>query len=173
MTDARLSNSLPTSNGGRQTIKLTPSANTGTWVATLSDGSTVVENQGEWVVREGESTPWVRLTHFLGDNDLHLTSLRLNFNGRTVHLPRPSFDKFGYAEIAKEPLYYSLSYHVEAEMDMSGGLVDQTLFMDLAAHYPNDQALHYIQDMTGGNNSWVVLTEGHQPLASTPRRKND
>jgi hypothetical protein len=108
----------------------------------------------------------------LGDNDLTLTSLRLNFNGRTVHMPRPGFDKFGYADSTREPLFYSLSYHVEAEMDMGGGLLEQTLFMDLAAHYPNDMTVHYVQDVTGANNGWVVVTEGHQALATTPRKRD-
>jgi hypothetical protein len=140
----------------------------GTWIATLSNGDTVAEHTGNFEFLEGEPTPWVRLTHFVGDNQLHLTSLRFNFNGRTVHMPRTKLDKFGFAERNRPPAYYSLQYHHEAEMDMTGELKNREFFVDLAAHYPQF-AVHFIQDLQQGDNSWVVVTD---PGALAPTRRD-
>jgi len=137
------------------------------WIATISDGSTAVEHSGEYTVRPGERKPWVRLCTFLAENDLHLTSLRLNLMGRTIHLPRSKFDRFDMNERSRAPHSYSLQYHIEGELD--NGTFSQTQFVDLAAHY-DGFSVHYVQDITDGNNSWVIVTEGDSPLAETPRR---
>lgn len=142
------------------------------WVATLSDGSTVVEHEGEYAQVPGERKPWVKLVQFAGQNKLHLTSLRLNFRGRTVHLPRAKFDRFDFNDKAVAPLSYSLQYHLEAEMGPDGSFGNEHRFVDLAAHYP-EFTVHYIQDITDGNNSWVLITKGDLPLAESPRHSID
>jgi hypothetical protein len=136
------------------------------WVATLSDGSTAVEHEGEYTEVPGERKPWVRLVQFAGTNDLHLTSLRINFRGRTVHMPRSKFERFGYEAVA--PLSYSVQYHAEVEMDTEGVLKNQSRYIDLAAHFPQ-YSVHYIQDIEDGNNSWVLITQNDTPLAESPR----
>lgn len=136
------------------------------WVATLSNGTTAVEHIGEYTVKPGERKPFVKLAEYLADNDLHLTSLRLNIKGRTIHMPRVNFDRFNLNEKSRAPLFYSLQYFLEAEMG-GGGLEKQTHFADLVAHYPAFD-VHYIQDITDGNNSWVTVTENYTPMARTP-----
>lgn len=139
------------------------------FIATLSDGSTAVEEKGQWVTKYGERKPWVRLTQWAAKEKLHLTSLRLNIDGRTIHMPREKFDKFSIENVA--PDYYSLSYHLEVDDAMSGQS-NQTYFIDLAAHYDESHmTVHYIQDTTDGNNSWVVVTKDDQPIVPSPRRK--
>lgn len=138
------------------------------WVATLSDGSTAVEHSGEYQIVPGERKPWVRLCEFAAENDLHLTSLRLNYKGRTVHMPRPKFDRFDFNENNRAPLSYSLQYHLEGEMNDDGSF-SQVHFIDLAAHY-EQLTVHFIQEL-GGSNSWVLVTEGDVPLAETPRSR--
>lgn len=140
---------------------------TAQWVATLSDGTTVVEHNGDFQIKPGERKPWVRLCQFTEDNNLHLTSLRLNYDGRTVHMPRSSLGRFGIGEVNQSPSCYSLQYHIEGEM-RNGGELEQTLFVDMAAHY-DDFIVHYIQDVTNGNNSWVIVTKGAERLAVTPK----
>lgn len=136
------------------------------WVATLSDGTTAVEHSGQYQIIPGERKPWIRLTQFLVENDLHLTSLRLNFRGRTIHMPRATFDRFGLGEKNCAPSFYSLQYLIEGELGDDGTL-EQTTFIDLVAHYDELQ-VHYIQDITDGNTSWVVVTEGLRTMAPTP-----
>lgn len=137
-----------------------------TWVATLSDGSTVAEHTGEYQHIPGERTPWVRLTQFAAKNKLYITSLRLNFRGRTIHMPRPNFGRFGLNKVSRAPLFYSLNYMVEGEMS-GDELIHQTTFVSLVAHY-SDFDVHYIQDTEEGNNSWVLVTEGYNPAAPSP-----
>lgn len=137
------------------------------FVATLSDGSTAVEESGEWVTRYGERKPWVRLIQFVAKNGLHLTSLRLNIDGRTIHLPREKFDRFSLEGMT--PNFYSLNYHLEVD-DINAGGGKQTHFVDLAAHF-DDFSVHYIQDISQGSNSWIVVTKGDQPLVPSPRKK--
>lgn len=138
------------------------------WIATLSDGTTAVEHSGEYQVVPGQRKPWVRLCEFAADNDLHLTSLRLNFRGRTIHMPRPKFDRFGFDVNNRAPLSYSLQYHLEGEIDEAGAF-SQAHFIDLAAHYEN-LVVHFIQELDG-NNSWVVVSEGDMPMAESPRSR--
>jgi hypothetical protein len=137
------------------------------WIATLSDGTTAVEHSGEWQIIPGQRKPWVRFCEFAAKNKLHLTSLRLNFKGRTIHMPRSKFDRFDMNVRNRAPLSYSLQYHIEAEMDELGA-VSQQEFIDLASHY-GDFTVHYVQELGVGNNSWVIVTDDDQPLAESPR----
>lgn len=139
------------------------------WVATTSDGTTYVEHTGEYVLKPGERMPWVRLTRDLAAKGEYITSLRLNFKGRTIHMPRPNFGKFGLDDKVRSPLFYSLQYMIER--DMGGEMVD-TEFVDLIAHYPTFE-VHYVQDTTDGNNSWVIVTEGSPTMAPSPRIQSE
>jgi len=139
------------------------------WVATLSDGTTAVEHSGEYTVVPGQRKPWVRLCEFAGNNGLHLTSLRLNYKGRTIHMPREKLDRFSLQDKIRAPLSYSLHYHLEADMPIAGGPLNETHFINLVAHYPDD-AVHYVQDITDGNNSWVIVTDDVATMAESPRK---
>lgn len=140
-----------------------------TWVATLSDGSTVAEHSGEFQLIDGQRKPWVRLCSFAAEGDLHLTSLRLNHKGRTTHMPRSNFLRFGLE--SRAPLSYALEYKVEAEMGDDGTFGDTKQFIALVALFDKFE-VHFIQDLQDGNNSWVAVTEGYLPMAETPRRKD-
>lgn len=164
MADVRLN--LPTSTGDGK-IKLTPTID-GTWVATLSNGKTITEKSGEWTIKSGEPLPWTRLCYFLADNDLLVTSLRYNFKGHTIHMPRAKLDKFGLTPRA--PKSYSLAYKIEAEMDLNGGEVDQKAFVALTAHY-DGFAVNFVQDLQDGKNNWVIVTDDMEGLAQTPVNK--
>lgn len=134
------------------------------WIATLDDGTTAVEHRGEYQIVPGERTPWVRFCVFAANGNRRLTSLRLWFRGRTIHMPREKFNRFGLPSLP--PLYYSLQYHLEAD-DMFSGSPNEERFVDLAAHFETF-IVHYIQDVTEGSNSWVVVTDTHKRLATSP-----
>jgi len=144
------------------------------WVATLSNGTTASQHEGSWKVIPGERTPWYRLTEYLHGNNLYLTSLRLNIDGRTIHMPRANFTKFGMENASVAPIFYSLKYIADLITDV--GTVDgqnvQQHFVDLTAHYQGFN-VHYVQEVTnGGNNGWVVVTDATSedaPLAPTPK----
>ena len=142
-----------------------------TFVATLSDGSTAVEESGEWVTLPGERKPWVRLCNFAYENGLYLTSLRLNYKGTTIHLPREKFSRFGLEDVVVTPDHYSLSYQIEAEIGgEDGGFGNEQLYIDLAAHFEEGFVVHYIQQITTQDHSWVVVTKGAHRMAESPSR---
>ena len=121
------------------------------WIATLSDGATAVEHKGEYKIIPGERKPWVRLCRNLASEGKWITSLRVQIGKKTVHLPRIE-GKFK----TRPPKYYSLCYHME--LDDIFGTPKEKHFIDLSAHY-GDFAVHYIQDITEGNNAWVTVTD--------------
>lgn len=141
-----------------------------TWVATVNNGQTLTER--DFNLEPGQRKPWVQLTQLLGREGLYLTSLRLNYKGRTLHMPRTNFPKFGYEDISRAPLFYSLVYHVEGDMQFDNDVpfMEQTNFIELAAHYDGFM-VRYIQDTTDGNNAWIVVSDDIRAVAETPRRK--
>jgi len=138
------------------------------WVATLSDGTTAAEESGEWKEVPGEKKPWVRLVEFAGKNKLYLTSLRLNIDGRTIHMPRDAFDRFNFNETQMVPNSYSLTYHLEGEL--SGAIINEERFIDLAAHF-DGFAVHYLQNITNPNLSWVIVSNGKGRMAQSPDKR--
>jgi hypothetical protein len=113
----------------------------------------------------------VKLCDLLAQKKLYLTSLRLNIDGKTIHLPRDNFGRFDMNEKTLAPNYYSLQYHAEAELDEAGeNFFNQVEFIDLAAHY-DGYAVHYIHDITEANNSWVIVTDGTKRMATTPDKR--
>lgn len=143
-----------------------------TWVATLSNGHTLTER--DFSVQPGERKPWVQLTQLAAKSGHHVTSLRLNYKGRTIHLPRTNLSKFGYEGINRAPLFYSMVYHVEGDMplndDAEAAFMTQTNYVELAAHYDGFM-VRFIQDITDGNNSWIVVSDDIRAMAESPRRK--
>jgi len=158
------------SNNGSQGIQFAAPDHDGHWVATLSDGTTAVEHRGEWKVEPGQRKPWIRLCNFTADNGLHLTSLRLQFRGRTIHMPRETLYKFGMEERARVPLRYAVQYHLEVDDVLSGNPTGD-IFVDFAAIY-DTFAVHYIQDVSNGRDSWIVVTDPYE-TAPSPKRKVD
>lgn len=135
------------------------------FVATLSDGSTVVEGKTDGFTHEPDlRQPWVRLCSFAAEEGLHLTSLRLNLNGRTIHLPKEQLHRFNLD--TRQPEAYAIQYYLELEDPLSGSPA-QSNFVDYIALY-EDFAVHYIQEIDG-NKSWVAVTEPDAMMPS-PRK---
>ncbi len=148
------------------------------FVATLSDGTTIVEGDKDFKAELGKRTPWYRLTeHLARHDDLHITSLRLNLDGRTIHLPRTNFGRFDMNEYNRAPLFYALEYVLEGSTasDSDGnfsGTWDNEKFVDLIAGFETFE-VHYITSLSN-NTSWIVVTDRKPVMASTwlPRVKD-
>lgn len=131
------------------------------WVATISDGTVATELEGEWTIIPGERKPWVRLCQKLHQEGTWITSLRLNVNGQTIHLPRQN-NKFE----SEPPLYYDVCYH--AEIDDIFGDRTQKDYVDIGAFY-DTFSVHYIHEI-GNNNAWVTINK-KPALNPSPERK--
>lgn len=62
------------------------------WLASLSDGTTVVEGMSPYEIIKGEDSPWLRLIAYLKEEGLHITGLRIQVKKdeeatRTYNLP--------------------------------------------------------------------------------------
>lgn len=136
------------------------------WHAELSDGTKAVEHSGSYQLEPGKRKPWVRLTQFLAENDLHLTSLSLVTGDKTVRLPMKEMNRFGFEGKDVKPQGYALQYLFEGEADQATGVFTEQEFVDVITHY-NDYEVHYIQSFEG-DQSWMFVTEGFSSLAPTP-----
>jgi hypothetical protein len=135
------------------------------WVATLSNGTVAVEKEGEFIIVEGERKPWFKLLQKLKSDGLWLTSLRLNIDGRKVHLPSINGGKFD----SKPPLFYSISYQLDIEInggidrDEEGSVI-QSHYIWLSAHYDNF-IVSFINGLDDENNSWISITDPNSERA--------
>ena len=125
------------------------------FVATLSNGTVAAENNGMWTVIPGERKPWVRLQQYCADNDLHITSLRLNVDGQTYHLPKID-TRFNTG--ALHPDSYSIQYIGEVEQD---GTTNNLI--DVGAYY-GDVSVHLMCELDGQHTSWTQVRQDFKPL---------
>lgn len=104
------------------------------WIAELSDGSIVVEGEGEWVERPGERLPWVRLCRYATASGLRVVSLGLP-NFRMPDAPQ-----------------YSIVYHLVVDDALGGQEI--TEYINLGSHYGNF-SIHYIQNLADPSDSRI------------------
>lgn len=138
------------------------------WVATLSDGTVATEHQGDYKIIEGAPKPWARLCAYLGQNKLHITSLRYNANGKTYHLPRADvrWNKGG-----QHPEYYAVEHVMEREESNDGVSVSE--FVDVMACYANFTT-NIIIEIGGEQMTWMEVRPGFQPMRpALARKRND
>ena len=65
------------------------------WTASLSDGSIIYEDKGDYKRVEGELSPWLKLMEYIENNDVEITSLSLyTDDGRRWNLPSSGNPKF-------------------------------------------------------------------------------
>lgn len=136
-----------------------------TWIATVSDGTTIAEHEGQYEIIPGERKPWVRLCQSLRAEGKHLTSLRLRIGDRAIHLPR-SQGRFS-TKNPVAPDFYSLEHIVE--LDGIGGDQSQSDFLDAAAHYEG-YSVHFITQVDDITNAWVEVRD-NACIAPSPTKK--
>ncbi len=65
------------------------------WTASLSDGSNIYEDKGDYKEVQGELSPWLKLREYLEDNEVEITSLSLyTDDGKRWNLPSAGNPKF-------------------------------------------------------------------------------
>jgi hypothetical protein len=84
------------------------------WVAGLSNGEIAVEGNGKFEELPGELSPWQKLQKYLQDNNLEITSLKIQIRGRSYNLPSNS-PRFG-GEI---PVKYNYFRKIVGDLSMT------------------------------------------------------
>lgn len=128
------------------------------WIATLSDGETIVEGEGNWGIQPGKRLPWARLCEYAQENNLSITDLYLLLDGeQEIHIPS-SLDRFNLS--IYKPSQYSIQHLLEID-NLLGGNRQETTFIDIAAVYEigDNLMVHLIIDVSNWKNMWIVVTE--------------
>lgn len=145
------------------------------WLASLSDGSTVIENKGDYQEIEGELSPYLRLRRNCVINKLHITTIRIQVKiddlpVRTFNLPSLS-PKAKW--INKKPLLpIGFDYFRTVEQDMTTDPTEEGLnitatpngykrYIEIHAYY-DDFKLVTIVDEDEGNESWSLIIQNEK-----------
>jgi hypothetical protein len=120
------------------------------WYASLSDGTSRQEGKGQFEVREGEKSPWLRLLDYCAEKGLAITSLSLRSGRLSWNLPslgrRPKFQAFdatpkpaGFRFFRKHIESVVQQAHTQGEVkSIDGGTVTLYPGHGLGFHDPNE-----------------------------------
>jgi hypothetical protein len=128
----------------------------------LSNGETFFEGKGDYQEIPGELSPWQRLTKYIAEKNLLITSLSLyTKDGQTFNLPSSGKNpKFRPFEAAQKPLDYNLGRYMAREHSFIGNELKNTevsdLFTVIEAIYP-EYKLQLWVDENNPKNCWVLV----------------
>lgn len=140
------------------------------FIASLSNGETVVEGKGDFAYIDGLPMPWPRLVRYAVENQLTITSLSLfTPDGRTFTLPsRGRNPKFKAFDSAEKPLDYQIERKVAREQSavkLEDGTIKATGPVQLKGHYTvgvaffGDHKVEIWVDEFDTRNSWYLSTK--------------
>lgn len=143
------------------------------WIANLSDGSTVFQNDVP-----GERSSWQQLLKRLRDTDgLEMTMLRLQHHGTTVMcMPKKMCDGYMQAYEVEKKLIRGTGPNAEKERVLQGvgSVVGDTIFlnwMDIVTGDVYQEARPIITPE--GSNSSVHTTLYEEPNGQRPRNETE
>lgn len=93
------------------------------FIASLSNGETIVENKGDWCWVDGLKSPWNRLIRYTAEKDITINSLSLGSPlGTTWTLPilsgKPRFRGYTGLQEAEKPIDYEVKRFIARDMDV-------------------------------------------------------
>lgn len=134
------------------------------WLASLSNGTTVVEGIFPFDVVGDKSSPWLQLQDHIKENDIHVTGLRIQVEKdgeatRTYNLPSFNCSKSGIHEkwATIKPLM-PIGYNYFRRIRRSLTTSEEHKYIQIVAIFPEFK-MSLIVDEDEGNESWVVVHE--------------
>ena len=125
------------------------------WFASLSDGSTVYEDKGDYKVISGGLSPWQRLLSNLDGRKITSLSLYTD-DGKRFNLPsagkNPKFKAFADAEMPE-----SYNFFRCAGADVMNGQAQEYEVYTVAEAIYKDKKLQIWVSEANHNNSWTVI----------------
>lgn len=132
------------------------------WLASLSDGTTAVEGEGEFI-RDGVVPMWHKLLKHLEENDLTITGFRVQVSKdgeptKTYNLPSHSIEK----DTGKHEKWKYLTPMIPLEYNCRRAITraimtgEQSIEIEITAKY-EDFSVSLFVDQDEGNESWVVI----------------
>jgi len=135
------------------------------WLASLSDGTTVIEDEGKFI-GDSVASPWAKLLRYLKENSLIITGLRVQVEKddeaiRTYNLPSHGVDsKTGQHEkwqiFPVIPVRYDYGRWITSLG--AAGRKGTLRHIEIKAIY-KDYVVSLFVDENEGNESWVVIHE--------------
>ena len=141
---------------------------TAKWLASLSDGATVIEGTPPFEVIPGELSPWLRLQEHLKESGLHITGLRIQVERpgesiKTYNLPSYRADTYSGKHERwpfirpMQPLSYNYGRVAEASWGGRGDMVrGRVPHIFICAEYETF-TVYLFADQLEGSESWVVV----------------
>jgi hypothetical protein len=125
------------------------------WKVSLSNGETLYEYKGDFVIIPGEISPWQKLLQYIAQNNLTITSMSLYTDGgQTFNLPSAGKNpKFHAFDIQEKPIAYTFSNRLGQDMI---GQTDGDLFAIIEAEY-NTYRLQIWVDRNNPKNTWSLV----------------
>ena len=139
------------------------------FIASLSNGQTIVEGKGEWCWADGLKSPWNRLVRYAAENELNITSISLfTTSGATFTMPpmggKPRFKGYTNQTPEETPIDFEVKRFLARDLDVSiqnnVGSVDKTEiaeFYTIAEAIYKDFTLQLWVNELNTRNSWVVM----------------
>lgn len=125
------------------------------WIVGLSNGETLIENEGVVSYIAGELSPWHKLQKYIKENELAITSLSLvsktSVGNRHYNLPNSS-QKFG----GMVPVSYNCCTYVDTDF-LSNKLYG--LYKVAEAIYEDFKVQLYVSELDA-DKSWINIVGG-------------
>lgn len=138
------------------------------FIASLSNGETIIEGKGDFEYIDGQQSPWLRLVRHAVDKQLEITSLALfTPDGRTFTLPsRGKNPKFKAFLDSEKPIDYQIERKLSREMVMGKPVNNKSPIQSqkIVGHYTvgvaifPDKRVEVWVDEGDTRNSWFLTT---------------
>ena len=133
------------------------------WLASLSDGTTVIEGDPPFDFEPGEISPWQKLLKHIKNNDLSITGMRVQIERygiptMTINLPSLRTDGMTgtherYTHIKPLlPIKFEHGRRIESTV---GGSIDWS-HLFISAVYEDYEVIVFV-DEAEGNEAWVIV----------------
>lgn len=138
------------------------------FIASLSNGETIVEGKGDYSWEPGLKSPWNRLIRYSAEKKLTITSVSLfTPGGATYTLPpsggKPRFNGFTNLTAEEQPIDFEVKRFIAQEMNVGIHLKKTTVenaviaeFYTIAEAIYKDHVLQLWVDELNTRHSWVV-----------------
>ena len=137
------------------------------WTVSLNNGETFFEDKGQFKMIPGELSPWNKLTKYLQENKLEITSLGL-YTDKGHRFNLPSLGNTPKFQIISSKLITPLDYNYFHAQASEIGVKDKEIvgekevtdwYTVVEAIYSNCKLQIWV-DENNPNNSWSLLVQG-------------
>jgi hypothetical protein len=142
------------------------------WLASLSDGTIVIEGKPPFHLIPGENSPWLRLQRYIAENHLKITGLRvqvevegqpirtynspsLSPKSRWSHLNPSLPERFNYFRRIARP-FMPMEVKPDGRIEGVTSSGPEEKHIEIHTIYPTFTVITIVEE-TEGNESWTIV----------------